>query len=276
MSATVAYPLMIKLANGWEHLYPSATISGIVGDQRHAQQGGYHIGRRFQSSSNYSVIRADDRSGMGPSDASSAIDMTMSTHDIVLCTKRLRVLYANGNDPRRKYLNAFNGWLGSGSATRYDIVARKTEWATSDHKWHIHLEVRRRWVQVGSMVTAVLSALAGDSVADYLHAVGAAVPAGKSAPPAAPAAPFHTMPAPAYPGRILRRNDHQAQPDNAVKAFQARMLERGWKSIGTADGFFGAHTEDVVTRFQKSCKVGADGTIGPITWPLPWTRPLGS
>jgi peptidoglycan hydrolase-like protein with peptidoglycan-binding domain len=53
------------------------------------------------------------------------------------------------------------------------------------------------------------------------------------------------------------------------------MIARGWKSLGTADGGFGPKTEDVVRRFQRTCRVGVDGQIGPKTWPLPWARPLG-
>lgn len=271
--STVAYPQMRTLADRWEKLYPSAVCSGIVGDRPHRRRGGYHIARRDQSSTNYSVVRIDDRAGMGPSDAAAAIDMSMSKADLVLCTRRLLAVWNNRNDPRRKYLNAFNGWLGTGPAIRRDMVSGKASGATSDHKCHIHLEVRRRWVLVDAMVTAVLSALRGDTVAQYLKSIGvnAAVtaPAGRTATAKGPTVP-------AYPGRVLRRNDHQSRPDPALKTWQTRMIARGWTSIGAADGLFGPKVEDVVKRFQAVCRIGVDGTIGPVTWPKPWTQPMGS
>lgn len=273
MSTTQAYPLVRQLAEGWEKLYPSATCSGIIGDRAHQERGGYHIGRAFQSTSNYSVVRVDDRQGMGPGDASAGIDMSMSTKDMILCTKRLQAVWANPNDPRRKYLNAFNGWLGKGNAIRFDVVRRSTEYASPDHKWHIHLEIRRRWILTRTMVIAVLSALAGESIAAYLKEVGVTAqpvqPAGKTATAKGPQVP-------AYPGRVLQRNDRQARPDPALKTWQLRMIARGWASIGKADGMFGARTEDVTKRFQATCRLQPDGKIGPATWPRPWTQPMGS
>jgi peptidoglycan hydrolase-like protein with peptidoglycan-binding domain len=81
---------------------------------------------------------------------------------------------------------------------------------------------------------------------------------------------------PPYPGRELHRDDHQARADPALKTWQERMIARGYRSIGAADGKFGPKTERVVRAFQKLCRVQVDGRIGPKTWPLPWTRPLGS
>lgn len=270
---TKAYPLVKEVAAGWEKYYSSAVCSGVVGDDAHEKRGGYHIGRAFQSPRNYSVVRVDDRQGMGPADASGGIDMTMSKKDMIVCTKRLIAVFNNRNDPRRKYLNAFNGWLGVGAAVRYDIVAGTKSRATSDHKWHVHLEVRRRWVGTRAMVAAVLSALKGESVAEYLKSIGVKVAATR---PAAKTATAKGPAVPAYPGRVLRRNDHQAKPDAAVRTWQQRMIARGWKSIGQADGKFGPKTEAVVRRFQAQCRIGVDGEIGPVTWPKPWTHPLGS
>lgn len=270
--STLAYPLMRELATGWERLYPSAVCSGIVGDKAHQDRGGYHIGRAFQPATNYSVVRADDRPHNGPGDASAAIDMSMSRKDMILCTKRLQAVWANRNDPRRKYLNAFNGWLGNGPAIRCDMVTGRKETASADHTWHAHLELRRRWVLTRSAVVAILSALKGESVADYLKAIGVKAVAAK---PAAKTATAKGPTVPAYPGRVLSRNDRQTKPDPALKMWQERMIARGWTSIGKADGLPGPKTESVVRRFQRYCKITVDGKIGPVTWPKPWTQPLG-
>lgn len=273
MSRTLAYTPAREIADGWEDIYASAVCSGIAPDQAHESRGGYHVGRRFQSARNYSVIRVDDRAGMGPNDASAAVDMSMNARDMKLCTTRLKAVWANKNDPRRKYINAFNGWLGSGPATRYDIIAGTKSTATSDHKWHVHLEIRRRWVNNGAAIVAILSALRGETVAAYLKRIGVSAP---SAKPGGKTATAQGPKAPPYPGRVLRRNDHQAKPDPAVKTLQQRLIARGWTSIGDADGRFGPKLERGIKRFQTLCRVAPDGEVGPVTWPLPWTRPLGS
>lgn len=271
MTATIAYPLVKELAHEWEKIFPSAVCSGIAPDQAHIKRGGYHVCRAQNPNRNYSIIRADDRSGRGPDDASAAIDMTMSRKDMILCTKRLMAVWNNPADPRRKYLNAFNGTLDGRTAVRFDVVARKKSRASSDHTWHCHLEIRRRWIKVRAMVTAVVSALKGETVAQYLKAIGvtvtAAAPAAKTATAKGPAVP-------AYPGRVLQRNN-SGKSDPAVKTWQARMIARGWKSIGVADGKFGPATERVVRAFQRQCRIGVDGDIGPQTWPKPWTQPMG-
>jgi peptidoglycan hydrolase-like protein with peptidoglycan-binding domain len=260
MSGTVAYHEMTDLAREWEKIYRSAVCSGVVGNARHARRGGYHIGRGFQSPRNYSVIRPDDRSG--PNDGSSGIDMTMNKRDMVLCTKRLAAAYYYANDPRRKYINAINGWDGSGSATRFDFYARRTGPASSDHKWHVHLEKRRRFIRDRVANRAILSLLRGETVAQWLQSCGI-----KTARAA-------TAKAPPYPGRVLQRNDRM-RPDRALRKWQERMRERGWTSIGKADGVFGGKTERVVKGWQRTVKITVDGKVGPKTWPTPWTRPMG-
>lgn len=274
MSRTVAYPLLKELAHEWEKLFPSAVCAGIVPDARHERRGGYHVGRAFQPSTcNYSVVRRDDGPGCGPSDAAAAVDMGMNRRDMIECTRRLKRVWENPKDPRRKYLNAFNGWLGSGDAERFDIAGRKRGRASNDHRTHVHLEVRRKYVKVRAMLAAVLSALRGETVAEYLRAIGAAL---QTAAVAVASVAAGRRPAaivvPAYPGRVLRRGAGP-RPDPALKRWQQRMRERGWRSLD-ADGLFGPGTERVVRQFQRRCKLPADGMIGPKTWPLPWTKPL--
>lgn len=269
---TLAYPMLERLATAWENAYDSAVCSGIVGDAAHRARGGYHMSREDNPAGNYSITRPDDQ--YGPGDAAAGIDMSMNARDMALCTRRLLVAYNSPADPRRKYLNAFNGWLGGANATRYDIVARRAGYASPDHKWHCHGEVRRRYVNTPIMVIAVGSLLRGESVAAYLRAIGVAplAPAAASLGRAAPPRPA----VPPYPGRLLRRDDGQTRPDLALRVWQQRMLARGWASVRVADGYFGAHTEQAVRRFQAQCRITADGIIGPRTWPLPWTQPIGS
>ena len=163
--STRAHPLTRHVALVWEQLYPSAVCSGIAPDRRHLSQGGYHVSIQDNRPGTYSVVRGDDKAG--PRDVSAAIDMSMSPADMKRCTGRLKRVYDNPDDPRRAYLNAFNGWTGAGDARRYDIWARVTSYATADHKWHVHAEFRRRFVDSPAAAKAFLSALAGESVAQY-------------------------------------------------------------------------------------------------------------
>lgn len=156
------------LAKEWAKSYKTAVLSGIVGDLAHKARGGYHISREDQGKSNYSVVRADDKPGNGPSDRAAAIDMTMSTADIVKCHTRLRDIWKNrAKDPRMKYINAWNGWDGNGGAGRYDVVTGNVGTATADHKWHIHLEIRRKYVNDMTAMKAILSMLKGESLDTY-------------------------------------------------------------------------------------------------------------
>lgn len=268
--STVATPEMKQLALDWERKcgLSSAVCSGIVGDTAHRARGGYHISRADQPKDNYSVVRPDDGPGMGPDDAAAGIDMSMSTADMKTCTARLLAVFVNTADPRRKYINAFNGWTGTGGAQRWDVYARKVKSATPDHMSHVHLSIRRKYVRSRTAMAAVLSALRGESLAAYMRSIGVGtglVSSGSSSTTTAPKAP-------PYPGRVLRRNDAQAKPDPAVKLIQERLIARGWTSLGSADGFFGAKLETVVKKWQASLGLPADGVIGPQTWPTPWTR----
>lgn len=246
---TVAPPLLKKLAGDWKSKcgYKTAVLSGIVGDKAHAARGGYHISRADQPKTNYSVVRPDDRGG--PDNAASAIDMTMSAAEMRLCTQRLVTVFNNPADPRRKYINAFNGTVDSKNARRWDVYARKVKAATKDHNSHVHLEVRRKYVGSPVAMAGILSTLKGEAVSAYMARVKGSTPA-VSRPNTSTVRPF--------PG-VLKRNDKQPAASGAVKAVQARLGL-------TADGFFGPKLESAVKAFQAKAGLTADGVIGPKTW----------
>ena len=169
--STAAPAQLVYLSNEWEKLYPSAAISGIVGDAAHAARGGYHISIQDQPSDNYSVTRKDDKAPPGdwPRNMASAVDMTLNLTDMKKCHARLKAAWQNrATDERMKYINAWNGWDGNGSPGRYDVVTGTIGTASDDHKWHVHLEVRRRYVNDRKAMDAILSVLKGQTLEEYL------------------------------------------------------------------------------------------------------------
>ena len=162
------------LARDWANLpdYPSAVQSGIIGDVNHLAGGGYHISIEDNSPSNYSVVRPDDKAppGTWPRNVASGIDTSMSSADLFKCHNRLKTLWQNRAwDTRAKYINAFNGWDGNGSPGRYDMVSGAVSVTDDSHKFHEHLEVRRRYVNDPQANKAILSALKGETHDQYLN-----------------------------------------------------------------------------------------------------------
>lgn len=57
-----------------------------------------------------------------------------------------------------------------------------------------------------------------------------------------------------------------------LQRWQQRMKDRGW--VITADGLYGAQTEQVAHDFQVEKGLGVDGLIGRETWGAAWTQPV--
>lgn len=171
---TLAHSEMWYVAREWEKLYASAVLSGIVGNLVHQVNGGYHISIEDNSSTNHSVTRPDDKAPPGdwPRNLAAAIDMSMNPTDMATCSSRLWNIWNDKTDPRRIYLNGFNGWFNDGGpAKRYDYVSQGISTSTSDHKWHVHKERRRRWVTWRIASDAILSALRGETKEQYLDSL---------------------------------------------------------------------------------------------------------
>jgi putative chitinase len=74
--------------------------------------------------------------------------------------------------------------------------------------------------------------------------------------------------APPYPGHILARGS----TGEAVRAWQARMSQRGWAI--DVDGEYGPAAEGVCRDFQQKSGLGVDGEVGPKTWEATWASPI--
>lgn len=179
---TLASPEIKAYADAWEDLYPSAVLSGIVGDLAHKLSGGYHISIEDQRATNYSVTRPKDKAPPGnwSRQHASAVDMSMSTADMIVAWNRVYAVWLDRTDPRRVYFNAFNGWNGKGEAERLDFIANTRTTATSDHKWHCHDETCRCYWNDPVAFKAKLSVYSGQSKADYIANGAAASDSGGS------------------------------------------------------------------------------------------------
>jgi murein L,D-transpeptidase YcbB/YkuD len=255
--STVANQNTKDFASKWDNALPSAVLSGIVGDAHHAANGGYHISIEDQPSSNYSVTRSDDKAPPGnwARNEAAAVDMSMSTSDMVLTYKRVMAVWSNQSDPRRKYVNAVNCFDGIGDAERLDFVSGVRSFATSDHKWHTHLEIRRRYVNDAKAMDAIWSMVSGEQLAAYEARTGDAGPA-PTPPPSGGG--DHS---PGTRTLSLTTPTHMSGPD--VSYVQNFI---GPRHCGAADGDFGPKTKDGVIWYQRMRGLGADGIVGPITW----------
>lgn len=252
---TKAPEALTTLYKGMENIYVSAVFSGIVGDEAHRRRGGYHISIEDQASDNYSVTRPDDKAPPGdwPRNLASALDVSMSTADMALFSNRVRAVWADKSDTRRKYINAINGYLGSGNAQRWDFYAAKVSTATSDHKWHAHGELRRKFANSMTAVKAFLSMARGESHSKYLESIG-------------------KPPKPKPPAKVWARNlRYKPSPDmmygDDVKRVQDR-LKRNYRSYAghlKVDGWYGKATELAVKEFQRRAGLKVTGVVDAVT-----------
>lgn len=242
--------------------YPSAVDSGIVADRNH--HSGYHLSIEDCSADDYSVTQPDDAAPPGNwrRDLASAGDKSMNTADMVREWYRYEAVWLNPNDPRREFLRAYNGWNGTGAAERIDFVSQTRKVTSSDHKWHSHREVRRRYAEDPAFVVALLSIERGESVETYLASGGQTpVPA-----------PVEVYNGPEWPGRYFEYRDgwKAAQRIHGadVRQWQERMARRGWTI--DVDGDYGPQSRRVCTQFQTEKGLSIDGIVGPITWRAAW------
>jgi hypothetical protein len=245
--ATKAHPITWYIARNWETYYASAVLSGIVGDIAHQASGGYHISIEDNRSTNYSVIRPDDKAppGSWPRDLAAAIDMSMNPTDMATCSWRLWNIWNDKTDPRRIYLNGFNGWFNDGGpAKRYDYVTQGISESTPDHKWHVHAEERRRWVTWQVAADAILSGLRGETKEQYLSS---------------------TAPKGIY-DMFAKFGDGEGTPDGnpAVATLQDELRACGadFSTVGGIDGKYGQGTADRMVQILGQEVAGDGKTYG--------------
>jgi hypothetical protein len=149
--------------------YPSAVLSGIVPDQSHLDDGGYHVSlddlKRYGNLGDYSSTRTLDKSP--PVTATGrryacAIDISLSRTDMVTMYGHVERAWRNrATDTRTKYVNAINVWSGEAGVrpVRFNFQQGTRANASKDHEWHAHGD----WVRV--YVDDAYSALSAERAA---------------------------------------------------------------------------------------------------------------
>lgn len=265
--ATLVSPVLRAIADGYAKTcgYSSAVLSGIVPDSRHLANGGYHCSvedlRAHGNAGDYSNVRPDDKN-FNPKYAA-ALDVTMSKTDMIRHYKRFYAVFKDATDPRRKYFNATNTWPGAGDAVRLDFVTGKVSRASDDHKWHVHDELKRRYLLDPKAARAKLSVASGESKAAWIAREETPAKPGSGAPKPAP---VKTVPAARHaPGsRVLQYVPGRAVLTGDDVAFVQRYI--GASKAGPADGVAGAKFRAAVIWYQKLRGLAADGLVGHNTW----------
>ncbi|MEU7590617.1 hypothetical protein AB0A95_30545 [Micromonospora sp. NPDC049230] len=188
--ATEVAPPTRWLADEWENRsgYASAVLSGIVPDERHKKNGGYHPSIedliRYGNGGDYSNSRPLDKAPPVTAKGKkygAAVDMSLSRADMKKLYGRALAVYNNRSDPRRRYLNAINVWDGitGHSPRRLDFQANTNSTASKDHEWHSHEDQPRAYVDVNrneqeawTAARAFISMVKGESAAQWLASIG--------------------------------------------------------------------------------------------------------
>jgi hypothetical protein len=183
---TRAPETLVWLYREWEKLvdYPSATFSGIVPDAAHLNNGGYHVSIEdlvaHGNGGDYSNVRTLDKrppvtSPLGI-EQSAALDVSLSKTDMVRLYGRVKRVFDDRTDPRRKWLNYWNVWNGVAGnlPDRFNFQSNTMGTTSRDHEWHSHSDVPRAYVDLTlnsancwTAVQAKLSVIRGELKEDW-------------------------------------------------------------------------------------------------------------
>jgi hypothetical protein len=136
---------------------PSAQMAGIIGDSAHTY--GYHRGRNYVSSSDYSVCQNPaDRQGDG--EAACALDISWSkASDQYTVSQRL--LNAKNNATLKKYLRSFFGSTDGVNVCGWDFYQGCPSTSDDSHLWHVHLSITRAYANDQAALQQVAAVITG-------------------------------------------------------------------------------------------------------------------
>jgi hypothetical protein len=169
---------IVWLWNQLKILEPSTQLGGI-----YANKSGYHntrLGNQANWPGNYSIVLPEDK--LGPADKASALDWTFPDAQrgdytrIAKYGKRLLDSGKDPNDPRGNYLREAYFQADNDLAVEgWDYYYVRAASSDSSHLWHIHFSFLRKYCNDMTAMTAVLSILKGETVAQWKGTVDMAV-----------------------------------------------------------------------------------------------------
>jgi len=138
---------------------PSAQMAGIVGDQAHTY--GYHRGRNYVSSSDYSNQLAKDTQGVD-GEAACALDISWSTAQPQYTVSQ-RLLAAKTDPRMTKAVRSFFGSTDGVRVVGWDYQGQYSCTSDSSHLWHVHISLLRSMVNDHAAMQGVAAVITGGS-----------------------------------------------------------------------------------------------------------------
>lgn len=145
------------LFNDIKAVIPQAVMGGILGDSAHTY--GYHRGRNYVSSSDYSVQLADDKQGDG--EAACALDLSWSEASWQYTVSQ-RLLNAK-HDSRMSACREFYGSTDGYNVCGWDYYGGYAVTSDDSHLWHIHLSILRKWSNDSGALSGIADVITGVS-----------------------------------------------------------------------------------------------------------------
>ena len=137
--------------------FPSAINAGVIGDKAHTY--GYHRGRAFVSSSDYSVQYAEDKEG--DNQAACGLDISWNkASDQYEVSKRL---LAAKTDSRMAACREFYGSTDGVNVCGWDYKGGYAVTSDSSHLWHIHISFLRKYANDTGALARIGDVIAGTS-----------------------------------------------------------------------------------------------------------------
>jgi hypothetical protein len=134
---------------------PSALMGGVIGDSAHTY--GYHRGRNYVSSSDYSVQYSEDKQGHG--EAACGLDISWNkASDHYLASQRL--LNAK-NDNRMSACREFFGSTDGVRVCGWDYKGGYAVTSDSSHLWHVHLSILRKYADDYTALAPIAEVITG-------------------------------------------------------------------------------------------------------------------
>lgn len=146
---------IVKLFDAIHAALPGANNAGIVGDSAH--DAGYHRGRNYVGSGDYSVQLAADQKGSG--EAACGLDLTWDSAQLQYDMSR-RLMQAK-NDPRMYPVRSFFGSEDGVNVCGWDYAGDYPVTSDPSHLWHIHVSILREFADDWTALAPVADVITG-------------------------------------------------------------------------------------------------------------------